>query len=67
MSTFAGERENWSTQRKTSRSKERTNFTQITYGAGSRNQSQTMLVGGGGGADHCTIPAPLDGGMSNIQ
>ena len=53
--------ENWSTQRKTSRSKdENQQQTQPTYDAKSGNQTWATLVGGKC-SHHCAIPAPPTG------
>ena len=50
--------ENWSTQGKTSRSREENQQqTQPTYDAGSENQTWDTLVGGEH-SHHCAIPAP---------
>ena len=51
--------ENWSPQRKTSRSRvENQQQTQPTYDAGSRNQTRATLVGGER-SHHCTNPDPI--------
>ena len=52
------ERENWSTRRKTSRSKEENQQqTRPTYDAGSGNRTRDTLVGDER-SHHCAIPAP---------
>ena len=51
--------ENWSTRRKTSRSRvENQQQTQPTYDAGSGNRTRDALVGGER-SHHCANPAPL--------
>ena len=56
---FLRRRENWGTQRKTSRSKkENQQQTQPTYDARSGNRTLDTLVGGEP-SHHCASPAPL--------
>ena len=52
-----GERENWSTQRKTSQSRVENQQTQPSYDAKSGNQTRDTLVEGKR-SHHCANPAP---------
>ena len=55
---FGREEENWSTRRKTSRSKGKNQQqTQPIYGIDSRTQTQVILLGGGC-SHHCATLAP---------
>ena len=58
--------ENWSSRRKTSRSRVEKQQTQPTYDAGSGNQTRDTLVEGER-SHHCANPAPLSLVESNLE